>query len=57
LGEIGNLWKKIIEIIDFEIFQSLLEKEMLNHNKKNNVGAKPFDVMMMFKIMILQRYS
>ncbi len=29
---------------------------MLNTNKKNNAGAKPFDVVVMFKIMLLQRY-
>ena len=30
---------------------------MLNAEKKNNAGAKPFfDVIMIFKIMILQRY-
>ena len=28
----------------------------MNKEKKNNAGAKPFDVVMMFKIMILQRY-
>jgi len=33
-----------------------LESKLLNRNKKNNAGAKPYDVVMMFKIMILQRY-
>ena len=33
-----------------------LETKLLNINKKNNAGAKPFDVVLMFKIMILQRY-
>ncbi|KAA6309242.1 hypothetical protein EZS27_039226 [termite gut metagenome] len=56
LREIGNPLEKIIEVIDFEMFLSLLETQMLNHNKKNNAGANPFDVVMMFKIMILQRY-
>jgi len=28
----------------------------LNINKKNNAGAKPYDVVMLFKVMILQRY-
>jgi hypothetical protein len=56
LREIGNPLEKIIAVIDFEMFRSLLETHMLNHNKKNNAGAKPFDVVMMFKIMILQRY-
>ena len=29
---------------------------ILNKDKKSNAGAKPYDVVMMFKIMILQRY-
>ncbi|KAA6313818.1 hypothetical protein EZS27_035470 [termite gut metagenome] len=48
--------EKIIEVIDFEMFRSLLETETLNHTKKNNAGAKTFDVVMMFKTLILQRY-
>jgi hypothetical protein len=27
-----------------------------NINKKNNAGATPYDVVMLFKILILQRY-
>ena len=38
------------------MFRSTLESKLLNTNKKNNAGAKPFDVVRMFKIMILQRY-
>ncbi|MBK3520054.1 IS5 family transposase, partial [Carboxylicivirga marina] len=33
-----------------------LEKGLLNKEKKSNAGAKPFDVVMMFKILVLQRY-
>jgi len=29
---------------------------LLNKDKKSNAGAKPYDVVMMFKIIILQRY-
>ena len=46
----------ISEVIDFEIFREKLESKLLNRNKKNKAGAKPYDVVMMFKIMILQRY-
>jgi transposase, IS5 family len=38
------------------MFRGELEAKLLNKTKKNNAGAKPFDVVMMFKIMILQRY-
>jgi hypothetical protein len=50
LCEIGNPLEKIIAVVDFEMFRSLLETHMLNHTKKNNAGAKPFDVVMIFKI-------
>ena len=46
----------ISDVIDFEIFRNSLEESLLNKEKKSNAGAKPFDVVMMFKILILQRY-
>jgi hypothetical protein len=39
------------------VFIPTLEEEMLNHDRKNNAGAKPIDVVQMFKIMILQHYG
>lgn len=56
LSEIGNPLERISKVIDFNVFRDNLESKLLNTNKKNNAGAKPFDVVMMFKIMILQRY-
>ena len=56
LSEIGNPLEKISNVIDFEVFRNTLESKLTNQNKKNNAGAKPFDVVMMFKILILQRY-
>ena len=56
LSEIGNPLDKISNVFDFEIFRVLLESKLLNVTKKNNAGAKPFDVVLMFKILILQRY-
>ena len=56
LSDIGNPLEKISKVIDFEMFREILESKLLNQDKKNNAGAKPFDVIMMFKIMILQRY-
>jgi len=56
LSAIGNPLERISEVIDFEMFRQTLEENVLNHNKKNNASAKPFDVVMMFKILILQRY-
>jgi transposase len=56
LSSIGNPLEMISKVIDFEMFRGKLESKLLNQNKKNNAGAKPFDIVMMFKIMILQRY-
>lgn len=56
LSEIGNPLEKISNVIDFENFRITLESKLLNTEKKNNAGAKPYDLVMMFKIMILQRY-
>ena len=56
LSEIGNPLEKISSVIDFEMFRNTLEDGILNKGKKSNAGAKPYDVVMMFKIMILQRY-
>ena len=56
LTEMGNPLEAINKVIDFEYFRPLLEEKLLNTNKKNNAGAKPFDVVLMFKIMLIQRY-
>lgn len=56
LSAMGNPLESISKVIDFELFRDLLESKLLNTNKKNNAGAKPYDVVMLFKILILQRY-
>jgi transposase, IS5 family len=52
----GDPLEAISKVIDFEFFRPILEEKLLNTNKKNNAGAKPFDVVLMFKIMLIQRY-
>jgi len=56
LSQIGNPLEAISKAVDFEMFRETLESKLLNKNKKNNAGAKPYDFVMMFKILILQRY-
>jgi IS5 family transposase len=56
LRKIGNPLERLSQVIDFELFRPTLEDEMLHHDKKSNAGAKPIDVVLMFKVMILQRY-
>lgn len=55
-SKIGNPLEKISSVIDFEFFRLPLESKLLNTEKKNNAGAKPYDLVMMLKILILQRY-
>jgi len=46
---------KLKERIDFELFRTLLE-EALHKEEKGIGGARPYDYVLMFKILILQRY-
>ncbi|MEK7762983.1 MAG: IS5 family transposase [Nitrospirota bacterium] len=46
---------KLKERIDFELFRTLLE-ETFCKEEKGIGGARPYDYVMMFKILILQRY-
>ena len=56
LSNMGNPLAMINKVIDFEMFRGILENKLLNTNKKNNAGAKPYDLVMLFNILILQRY-
>ena len=56
LSEMGNPLDKLSTAINFELFRQVLESKLLNTAKKNNAEAKPFDVVLMFKILILHRY-
>lgn len=54
LSAIGNPLDKLDCVIDFEKFRHALEEEMVNRNTKGNAGAKQYDVVMMFKVMVLR---
>lgn len=56
MSEMGNPLEKLCKLIDFELFRSLLEQKLMTNEKNNNAGAKPFDYVMMFKVITLQRY-
>ncbi|NJO88767.1 MAG: transposase [Chloroflexia bacterium] len=56
LSAIGNPLEMISNVVDFEMFRGALEDTLLNKEKKSNAGAKPYDIVMMFKILILQHY-
>ena len=56
LSKLGNPLEKLHKVIDFEMFRNTLEDNMLNREKKSNAGQKPYDVVMMFKIILLKRF-
>lgn len=47
--------QKLNRIIDWEMFREPIEKALYKE-PKSNAGAKPYDRVMMFKILVLQRY-
>ena len=42
LSHLGNPLEKLSSVIGFEMFRERLESKLLNNNKKNNAGAKPY---------------
>jgi transposase len=56
LSKLGNSLEKLHKIIDFEIFRTVLEENLLNNDKKSKAGQKPYDVVLMFKIVLLKRF-
>jgi IS5 family transposase len=55
LSQLGDPLEKLNKGIDFEMFRSLLE-DKLTIEPKGDGGRPPYDYVLMFKIMILQRY-
>jgi len=56
LSKLGNPLEKLHKVIDFEMFRSLLENHLLNQSKTGKAGCKPYDAVMMFKIILLKRF-
>lgn len=55
LSQLGDPLEKLYQNIDFEIFRSILE-DKLTKEKHGAGGRPPYDYVLMFKILILQRY-
>lgn len=55
LSKLGDPLEKLKESIDFEIFRNILE-EGLYKEAKGKGGRRPYDYVLLFKILILQRY-
>ncbi len=49
----GDPLKRLNELVDWELFRPVL-KQIRNKKRKSKAGRKPFDVVLMFKILILQ---
>ena len=49
----GDPLKRLNELVDWELFRPVLQK-IREKKRKSNAGRKPFDVVLMFKILILQ---
>lgn len=55
LTELGDPLERLSKGIDFEVFRPLL-MEQLSVEPKDKGGRRPYDYVLMFKILILQRY-
>ncbi len=55
LTQLGDPLERLSKGIDFELFRKLLESNLIKLSKGKG-GRPPYDYVMMFKILILQRY-
>ena len=53
LNKNGYPLVKLNQVVDWEMFRKPLEK-IRDKKRKSNAGAKPYDVVRMFKILIIQ---
>ena len=56
LSAMGNPLEQVSALVDFELFRPSLEKALLCEQRKSPAGRKPIDVVLMFKVIFLQRY-
>ena len=54
LSALGNPLERLAGTVDFEMFRETLE-EGLYRERQTKAGAKPYDYVLMFKILVLQR--
>lgn len=53
LSELGDPLEVINQVVDWERFRPVLKKA-LKKSRKNNAGRKPYDNVLMFKVLVLQ---
>ena len=55
LSAMGNPLEELVKVIDFESFRPQIEAVFEKQQRKSNAGRRPFDPVMMFKVLFLQR--
>ena len=56
LSQMGNSLEKLISLVDFEMFRPVLEDVLVKKECKTPAGRPQIDVVLMFKVIFLQRY-
>lgn len=56
LSELGNPLAELSRLVDFEMFRPTLEAALFTEERKGPAGRRPTDCVLMFKILVLQRY-
>lgn len=56
LSNMGNPLERLASLVDFEMFRPLLEDALVNKDCKSQAGRPRIDVVLMFKVIFLQRY-
>ena len=55
MSEMGNSLERLNKVVDFEMFRPLLEEKLIPKVRKYQGGARAWDYVMMFKVLVLQR--
>ena len=56
LSGMGNPLERLSSLVDFEMFRPTLEDVLVRKNCKSQAGRPQIDVVLMFKVIFLQRY-
>lgn len=56
LSAMGNPLEQLSSLVDFEMFRPALEDVLVKKDRKSTAGRPQYDVVLMFKVIFLQRY-
>lgn len=56
LSQMGNPLEQLVKLVDFEMFRPTLEDVLVKKECKIQAGRPQIDVVLMFKVLFLQRY-